>query len=635
MFNEELLKLVIQLKEEELEEQKNQIPMDTQVIENLEKEIKYLKIVFVLYELAKILKLDNNETYIRQDYIGIENENLNNYPLTQFDRIRYNQLLSEIPVEERQRYQIRQQMKNILKNSDKELFQIEQEDPTLAEYHLNQNEIDEFNRLKEEIKKLGIETTKKVDYQKEAINIIKEELKKLDNLDAIEYQTRKEKSLKKIDKIVEKISDQSKENVFTNISNYQLEKDLLEKYPNMNITMSISGLEKLLSTLQNNQLTEQEYREHIKVFGNNINKLYEDDKNKKEIELLLSKIPEDNYPLRNDISNIINKIDNTNVKIEDKELDSIMKLLDNNYDRMKQEEQEKYYNIVKRMITKKSNDLNQIQELNQMMLSVKNKQLRDKLTLDFAKTRNVEVQNKHKDSYSDLIEEQIQKIEKEKAKYINNNSNSEIFNTRNDIKIKELDKQIEHLRSMDVNYENNIALHLLDSQYNTKTEEEIKLQQEIKRLQELKEQINSKFYKRLMDKKIEKRNKKIQKIQKSKTKIVGIQKKMMLPKYYVNQRIGKVERHFESKQEVFETYSKDYRKLSDAEREMNGMFSGIKAAFYDYKAGKYQRKADRNQKICELLQKGKVTIKGNNIHLINKNLLNQLRQKQTVAQQAI
>ena len=53
----------------------------------------------------------------------------------------------------------------IIPIQDKELFQIEQEDPTLAEYHLNQNEIDEFNRLKEEIKKLGIEKTKKVYYQ--------------------------------------------------------------------------------------------------------------------------------------------------------------------------------------------------------------------------------------------------------------------------------------------------------------------------------------------------------------------------------------------------------------------------------------------------------------------------------------
>ena len=103
----------------------------------------------------------------------------------------------------------------------------------------------------------------------------------------------------------------------------------------------------------------------------------------------------------------------------------------------------------------------------------------------------------------------------------------------------------------------------------------------------------------------------------------------MTPKLWLSRKRGMIGRHFESKSEVYQNYSDDLRQMAETERNLHSMFSGLKAAFYEFKANWYDEKASFNRSICNIIGKGKVTVKGSNRRLMNKNVLNSIRQNNT------
>ena len=204
-----------------------------------------------------------------------------------------------------------------------------------------------------------------------------------------------------------------------------------------------------------------------------------------------------------------------------------------------------------------------------------------------------------------------------------------------DAKVKAVEKEIERLESLKVDYKNNPLLEKLDSKYNEKNDDIIKLRKEIEELKKYREQVKSKFHKSIIDKRISARTNKISKLQKSRVKIVNVQKKIMAPKLFIEQKKGLVNRHFEAKEEVFKDYSKDYQQLAASERAVKGMFSELKASFYEFQANRYQNKAKFNHEMCEKLNNAKVTIKGATKRMINKNRLTQAIQNQQTQQQTL
>ena len=60
---------------------------------------------------------------------------------------------------------------------------------------------------------------------------------------------------------------------------------------------------------------------------------------------------------------------------------------------------------------------------------------------------------------------------------------------------------------------------------------------------------------------------------------------------------------------------------------MNGMFSGIKAAFYDFKAGYYGTKGEFNRHIYDMLarQGNRITVDGSNRRTMSRDQLQQVR----------
>ena len=102
----------------------------------------------------------------------------------------------------------------------------------------------------------------------------------------------------------------------------------------------------------------------------------------------------------------------------------------------------------------------------------------------------------------------------------------------------------------------------------------------------------------------------------------------MMPKLWFSEKKGFVGRGYESKAEVFTTYAEDYREMAQTERQLHGMFSGIKAAFYERKARRFEKKAEFNRRMLERLNRGRVTVQGANQQNLPADVLAQVRQNQ-------
>ena len=279
-------------------------------------------------------------------------------------------------------------------------------------------------------------------------------------------------------------------------------------------------------------------------------------------------------------------------------------------------------------VDERINDLDKLKRVNKLLLSVKNKNFEERLQNKFSSNKHAEFKNQHLNSYQLLVQDEIRKLEALKAKYISRKPKTGFMSTYYATKEAEIDKEIEKLRQIKESYEDSSTLGVLNSAYNKGTEKVNSLEKEIADLRKLKEQVKSKFHSRLIDRKIENRNKKIARLRKLQGRIVGTQKIIMAPRLFIERKRGMIDRHFETKQEVFQNYANDYQQLANAERSMNGMFSELKAAFYEFKAGRYESKAKFNQKICNVLNGGTVTVRGNNQRMINRNTLNNIRQNQ-------
>lgn len=570
MFYIKLAEILLKIREKELNDIKTNQPNNQTRIDNLQNEINYLKALFIRYEIASILGLDKDEKYINSDFMGIEEEDINNFNLTPEQVTNFNDLVAKLPNGQLQRYKKRKQLAEILSSSNgksvEELEGIEMANPSLDYYKLEQDKIDEFNNIANDINTMGPNTTKTV--------IVNNKTK-----------------------------------------------------------LTTSELHELIKLLEGNTLDDEEYKIYIKLAEDNINRLYQDDVNKTEVESIINSINPSNYILRHDLSPKLVEINNINLEIKDNELGTIFNYLDQNYDGLDVSIRDKYYNIVLEMINKNKNNLSKINDINQLLLNVTNDNLKERLRKDLSKEELIEFSNQHVSTYEEVLNNSIAKLKSKKNDYENKKPKLGLLATHYDVKIKAFEKEIERLESLKVDYKNNPLLEKLDSKYNKKNDSIIKLKKEIEELKKYKEQIKSKFHKNIIDKRISVRNKKISKLQKSRVKIVNVQKKIMAPKLFIEQKKYLINRHFEAKEEVYKDYSDDYKQLAASERAINGMFNELKASFYEFQANRYQNKAKFNHNICNKLNNAKVTVKGAAKRMINKNRLTQAMQNQQTQQQ--
>lgn len=632
MFDKELTEIVLKYKEEELQNEQQQ-PVNQNKIDELNKEIKYIKAILIRYEIAVLLKLDKDEKYNVNNFFGIEEEDINNYNLTKDELDKYNQLVSQLPVEQLQRYKIRKKISEILgqniddKYKTNDYYDIENTDPNSANYNLSQEQITEFNDLVNQIKQIADDTTKSISFKEEAIKILENAYKSINIEDIDKYNQIKAPYLETIDKLLNKVDEERRKSLFLDVSNYKLAQDLLKKYPNINLKMNLKAIEKLLKKIDLKKISDDDYNEYLDLLCKNIVTLYEEDSNKEKIENMLKNINKKNYILRNELDSKLENINNINFDLLDSELEEIVNYLNEKYDLLDEKERDAYYNLIETKIIKESNNLDKANYISNILLSITNKNLSERLHSKLSSNENLQFNNQHLSSYQLLIDEEIKKLQDKKNKYLSKKPSSGFLSAHYEIKIKEIDKEIEELKAMQADYEKNSLLKRLDSKYNKKTDKIVELKQEIEELQTLKSQITSKFHQRIIDKKIKKREQKIKSLKASKVNIIGSQKRIMTPKLWLNRKKNMISRHFESKVETFKEYAENYTKMAQTERQLGGMFSNIKAMFYEFKASRYESKAKFNLKICNLLNNAKVKIKGSNKKILNNNKLKQIRQK--------
>jgi len=602
-------------------------------IDELNKEISYLKAMKARYEIARLLGLDNDNAYRSINYMGIEEEDITDFNLTDEQIATYNSLKSQIPREQLSRYKVRRELFNILGENNNSEFNkddyvgIEEVNPSLVRYNLDLEQIRRFNELVDSLTDIDLDTTKPVNIKEEILRLIEEAYNKLNIEDLDEYNRIKESYLEKIDKLIEGLEENDKSNLFTNTVNYELASDLSNRYQNVPVKLNMRGVENLFNLLNSSELDEEEYNKYLEMLCANINELYQDEANRETIENLINRVDRSKYSFRNDLLERLSNIENNNLGLSDEELGRFVEFLNEHYNALSPTKKEKYYNLLKRKIDDNINNLDRAEFINGFILSITNKELSARIQKDFLQNDNIKFSNRHLSSYDSLVSETISKLESKMNEYRSKTTNNEVLNTYYQTKAKEIEKEIERLRSLEENYDDNVLIEKLNSEYNDKTTRLIELKKEVEELTRLKESLQSNFHKRIVDKKINNRNEKINKLRESKTRIVGDQKQIMIPKLYINQKKGMVGRHFESKKEVFEDYAHDYREMAEAERNLNGIFSGIKAAFYDFHAGLYGFRADFNNSICEMLN-NRVRVRGNNRHLINREALNAIRANQ-------
>ena len=587
MFDKELYEIVLKDRESKLNDAKAQNPVNQDEVDDLTKEVNYLKATLIRYKIAVLLGLSNDSSYTSINYLGIEEEDVNDFNLNSTELAEYNSLIAQIPKDQLQLYKVRKRMAGFLnpnisdKYKENDYVGIEKINPNLTKYNLTQEQIREYRLLIAQAIRIGSDTTKKVDVEEAALEIMKDIFDKLNIDDIDQYNSIKDNYLDTIDGLINHIDQDKKNSIFTGASNYNLVIDLKQKYPDLNISMDIKGVTELLKLLETD-LEEDVYNDYLTLFCQSINILYQDPNNKDEIERLINGIDKNNYLLRSDLSSRIN-INNVDLKLKDDELKDVFEYLDRNYNHMPEEDREKYYSLVESKITNNISDLDKVGEINKLLLSVNNDDLSNRLKGKFSNNKYSEFKDEHLNSYQSLVQSEIAKLEAKKKVYENKTSSSGNISSYYETKARELQKEIDTLKGIKEDYSGNVLLETLDSTYNKQTDKIIKIEKEIMELKQLKEQVNSKFHKKAIDNRILKENNRIKQLQQRQGKIVGVQKTIMAPKLWIEQKRNKADRYLESRKEVLTDYSNDYQKMADNERNLGGMFSDVKATFFNQK----------------------------------------------------
>lgn len=635
MLDIEISKLVLKRKQEELNNLTNNNQSNTTEIDALKKEISYLKTYLNRYRLAEILKLDKDKNYISSNFIGIELENLNDYDLTQEERNEFNSIVSQIPKLETTIYKHRRSIAAILKKEENEELKktnyqgIEKTNPDLIRYNISEEDLKYFKNTVKKINALiQYSNEKYIDIDKEAIEILKNAFNALNIEDKDTYESIKEEYFNTIDLVMKHTSKESTSKALFGVSliNNDLGLELSKKHPELKLNMTMETLKRLFKEVENGNLSDEKTKDHLNFLCIKINELYQDDNNKEEIENLLNGI-NNKIELKYELSVRLKNINNINLYLTNEEIKTIFNHLDENYNNLDEEKREKYYRIVISDIEKNIYNLEKVEEINKLILGIKNKELEERLQKQFKEQKYVKFSNRNIINQDTLLEEQIKKLENLKNRLEKNNKKIEFLDNHKEIRITSINKEIERLKKLKLKYDKNIVVNGLDKLYNNKTDKIIEIDKEIQKLNEIKGDINSKFVQRIVDNKIKKKEAKVSKLQKAKVNILKNQRKIMAPKLFVEQKKETIKRRLESRQEVFAAKEQGYDILAERENELNEMFSGIKKAFYEFKSGRYQSKRERNESIYEILYKSEIQVTGANEIEIDVEVVDAIKQQ--------
>lgn len=614
MYNIEQVRILIKYKQQQLQELKNDSSSSSIEIKKVEDELKTLEIYSVRYEIATIIGFENSAEYRRINYTGIETEDFTTMNLSQEQLDKLSSLTSQIPPYNAELFKTRLEMAKLLKLDEDQNLQainydgIENTNPSSMQYRLGVNEVAKFNSLRNRVTILRQSNNFKNSNISDMAKAVRDSLiAKLDSMDIEDYKKNKDEDLETLFKLMDLMGEDKS---FPVINNYEFAYDIYKKYPRVDVKLSSTQIIELLELLDKDKTIEQsKYNDYIEIITKNVIALLRDEKDSDETINVLDKINKSGYSLRIDLES---RIIHEKVQFNSKEIEDIVRYLDKNYDKLDDKEKDKLFRFAVARIKSELHDPKNADRINDLIKEIKNKELREKLRNALKEREEAIFDDQHETTYSSLIKEKIKKLEIKKSRYLRKRTGIGPIDMMYQTRAREIDKEIARLRELNLSYDDNVIVNGLDEMYNSRSAKIIKIRKQIQELEELKKGLKTEYQKRSIDRKIIRLKYRIKGIQNAQTKIEGFQKRVMTPKMFVEMKRGMINRRFESKAEVYGEQADDLEAIAAKEREMGGMFNRIKAAFHEFKAGRYRSKSEFNRTLFGILSRpgNKITITG-------------------------
>ncbi len=240
------------------------------------------------------------------------------------------------------------------------------------------------------------------------------------------------------------------------------------------------------------------------------------------------------------------------------------------------------------------------------------------------------------DLYIDVLKERAKKIQEKKSE-IERLKGSKKQSKRDIIELNGLEEELKKINSYISSYTGGGYISPLDEStidsvdtLNEKKEKKSKkkesYQEKVERLEELKNKLKLLSSKRIVNKKIEKIQKKIEILNSKEVKIANKQRK----KIYSNLKAQFKRNAILSKQKARVQYVEDQINDNDLMRKAIDIntFSGVfKAAVYDIRGIKYQKNLEKEKEIYEKMKSSDVTLVGSRVISVVKKRLEQLRNR--------
>ena len=220
------------------------------------------------------------------------------------------------------------------------------------------------------------------------------------------------------------------------------------------------------------------------------------------------------------------------------------------------------------------------------------------------------------------IQRNIGKIERElnRTKLATKRAETELLGLKNELeRVREEIEALENIQDEDKSYSDHAVVQLLDNLTEKKNEKSQGLQDEIDQLKELREEIQSRSIKRRIDKKISKRQEKINKLRKKQVKIDKSQRSIIMSKTKKDRMKDRRFSMQEARVQYWENKRNDAEVLRSALNPEESIKDMVLDTVYQFNNSLiYPFFLNRQQEILDVMNQKKVRVLGANIIVMSR-----------------
>lgn len=236
--------------------------------------------------------------------------------------------------------------------------------------------------------------------------------------------------------------------------------------------------------------------------------------------------------------------------------------------------------------------------------------------------------------YKSILQDKLTKINKQILELEKRNKGLRLLTDQTTTKIEALrlqsasiEEEIKNFTErQELNAVSDTFVETFDEVVGIHDEKRQTVQANLEELRQLQSQLTTKRARRKIKKKIEHQQKVLNRLQKSDTRISGVQKAFMYPKAYHEMKKNQLLHKAQAKVNVAEENYNDYSEMQAMLKPEESMKDSLLNIVYEIKKNHYAKKAGRAAEVLEQMQQSKTIIgmKGAKAVVITKNLKNKL-----------